>query len=56
MSIISLERENIIEDKTFLENALSINGLHEYLNKKKKLSLKRLFIKNYEDFFKKLKL
>lgn len=35
MSIISLERENIIEDKTFLENALSINELNEYLNKKK---------------------
>ena len=52
MSIISLERENIIEDKTLLENALSIYGLQEY-QKKYNLSLKWLFTKNYE-FFEKI--
>ena len=53
MSIISLERENIIEDKSFLENALSIYGLQGY-QKKGNLSLKWLFTKNYEIFFKKI--
>ena len=52
---ISLERENIIDDKTLLENTFSIYGLHEYL-KKDNLSFKLLFIKNYECFLKKIKL
>ena len=52
MSIISLERENIIENKTLLENALSIYGLQEY-QKKDNLNLKWLFTKNYE-FFEKI--
>ena len=56
MSVISNKGLSIIEEKTILENALSIFCLYESQLEENKIELEWLYERNKEKFFRKFKL